>query len=141
MKLLFFSLKKNSPLFLLGIFLWLINFEYCFADMKAPPATQTIIENSQVQSLSLNQVVFGSMVLFYAKVISPLDGPRSPSYPTGSAYGIKALQTEGIFMGILLIGDRLFHEAEHHQGAPYIKIYGRTRYYDPIENNTFWWKN
>lgn len=106
--------------------------------MKAPFSANTSKKIKQEQSL--NQVVFSSMVLFYSKFISPLDGPRSPSYPTGSAYGLQAINEEGVFMGILLIGDRLFHEADKHQGV-FINLYNQTRYYDPLENNTFWWKD
>ena len=108
--------------------------------MGAPKPKNSLqyIPNTLKQQ-SLNQVVFGSMVQFYSNWISPLDGPRSPSYPTGSAYGLKAIQQEGFFIGILLIGDRLLHEADKHQG-PIFNIYGKNRYYDPLENNIFWWK-
>ena len=75
----------------------------------------------------------------FSKVISPADGARSLSYPTGSAYGYQAIQEEGVLVGVLLIGDRLFHEADQHYGS-YIRLYGINRYYDPIENNVFWWK-
>jgi putative component of membrane protein insertase Oxa1/YidC/SpoIIIJ protein YidD len=77
-------------------------------------------------------------IKFYSSVISPADGPRSPSYPTGSAYGLAAVRQHGFLMGILLIGDRLFHEADLHQG-PVIYLHGKKRYYDPVESNTFWW--
>ena len=74
----------------------------------------------------------------FSTVISPVDGPRSPSYPTGSAYGRQAIEKHGFFVGVLLIGDRLFHESDRHLG-PTIEVYGKTRFYDPVESNTFWW--
>ena len=106
-------------------------------NMKGPKNPEQ--NYSMKNESSFTKLIFGSLVKFYSKVISPLDGPRSPSYPTGSAYGLKAIQQEGAFLGILLIGDRLFHEADKNQGS-YITIYGTKRYYDPIENNIFWWK-
>lgn len=140
MKQLFSFLRKNSQYLFLILLFSLISFQNSLAQMRAPYETTPVLVNVQAENWTQSQVVFSSMILFYSKIISPLDGPRSPSYPTGSAYGLQAIRQEGIFMGILLIGDRLFHEADIHQGA-YFKIYNRTRYYDPIENNTFWWKN
>ena len=97
-------------------------------------------KNRNYLETNINKTVFGSLVLFYSRVISPADGARSLSYPTGSTYGYQAIRQEGILIGILLIGDRLFHEADQHYGA-YIYLYGVKRYYDPIEDNVFWWKN
>ena len=80
------------------------------ANMKAP--LQIHKKKRNEPKTNLNKLVLGSWVLFYSKVISPADGARSLSYPTGSAYGYQAIQEEGVLVGILLIGDRLFHEAE-----------------------------
>ena len=91
------------------------------------------------KSLSLFDLTALTTIRFFSRVISPADGPRSPSYPTGSAYGKMAIEQHGALMGILLIGDRLFHEADIHQG-PLIRHYNKIRYYDPLESNTFWWE-
>ncbi|MDH5561125.1 MAG: membrane protein insertion efficiency factor YidD [Deltaproteobacteria bacterium] len=80
------------------------------------------------------------MIRFFSKVISPLDGPKSPSYPTGSAYGYQAVKKKGLFWGAILTADRLFHETDRPLG-PLITIWGKNRYYDPVENNIFWWDN
>jgi|APSaa5957512622_1039677.scaffolds.fasta_scaffold12725_3 uncharacterized protein len=77
-------------------------------------------------------------IRLFSKYISPADGPRSPSYPTSTAYGREAIETHGFLVGVLLIADRLLHEADVHKGQK-IVLYGTTRYYDPVENNTFWW--
>ena len=138
MKLLFFFLLKNRVQSATIIFLFLFFSQTCLANMKSPFTFDT--RQVTNKELSLNEVVFGSMILFYSKFISPLDGARSPSYPTGSAYGLQAIRAEGVFMGILLIGDRLLHEASEHQGVN-IRVYNKIRYYDPLENNIFWWKN
>ncbi len=82
--------------------------------------------------------VWKGLINAYSGLISPADGPRSPSYPTGSAYGRQAIETHGFFVGIVLTADRLLHEADKPLG-PIIKVYGTRRYYDPLENNTFWW--
>jgi putative component of membrane protein insertase Oxa1/YidC/SpoIIIJ protein YidD len=78
-------------------------------------------------------------IRLFSRYISPADGPRSPSYPTSTAYGRDAIETHGFLVGVLLIADRLLHEADIHKGQK-IVLYGTSRYYDPVENNTFWWK-
>jgi len=69
--------------------------------------------------------------------ISPADGPRSPSYPTGSQYGRQVLQEEGLFWGVLMTSDRLFHEADVPLG-PMIDLHQRLRFYDPPLFNRYW---
>ncbi|MFH2130948.1 MAG: membrane protein insertion efficiency factor YidD [bacterium] len=77
-------------------------------------------------------------IRLYSVTISPADGPRSPSYPTSTAYGREAIETHGFLVGILLIADRLIHEADVHRG-PRIILYGTSRYDDPVKANTYWW--
>ena len=81
---------------------------------------------------------FGSAISFFSTVISPVDGSRCPSYPTCAAYGKQAVREEGFFWGVLLIADRLLHEAETDPRTPVIQKYGINRYYDPLDNNRFW---
>lgn len=70
-------------------------------------------------------------------LLSPLDGPRSPSYPTGSAYGKDALQQHGLFWGVILTADRLLHEADVPLG-PLVEQHGVLRFYDPLSRNDHW---
>ena len=105
--------------------------------MKGPSASKRSPPASELQTSTIKFVSNG-LIQFYAKCISPADGPRSPSYPTGSAYGRQAITQYGFFPGIFLIADRLFHEADVNLGYN-IVLYGHSRYYDPLQNNTFWW--
>ncbi len=91
-----------------------------------------------VYETSVVKFVWNGLIGFYSNVISPADGARSPSYPTGSAYGRQVIQTHGFFLGVILTADRLLHESGKPLG-PTLKIFGKHRYYDPPENNTFWW--
>ena len=107
--------------------------------MRYGPFFQKSVQNRQVKyETSSVKLVWVGLMNVYARVISPADGPRSPSYPTGSAYGKQAIRTYGFFLGVLLTADRLLHEADKPQG-PIIKIYGKQRFYDPLEHNTYWW--
>lgn len=108
--------------------------------MRGPARNFVKTGTSSYYQTSVVKLVWKGAIQFYSKVISPADGPRSPSYPTGSAYGKAAIERYGFFIGVLLIGDRLFHEADINKG-PKIFIYKHTRYYDPIEYNTYWWED
>lgn len=105
--------------------------------MKAPPNRQAASTHRETPSTGLAWLGDGA-IRFYARYISPADGPRSPSYPTGSAYGRNAIRSYGFFIGTLLIADRLIHEADRHQGPRMVR-YGVSRYYDPVRYNTYWW--
>jgi len=78
------------------------------------------------------------MISFYQNVLSPMDGPRSSSYPTGSVYGKQAYNTYGFFVGTLLTAARLLQEYENPR-LPLVKIYGLDRKNDPLRYNTYWW--
>ncbi len=117
--------------------------------LDSTPVTSADKMNSPFSSLSTKpvklsretsttKVILKGLIKAYSRVISPADGPRSPSYPTGSAYGIQAIETHGFFPGIVLIADRLIHESDIHPGSSILK-YGRLRYFDPLKHNTYWW--
>lgn len=110
--------------------------------MNSPPGTSRQVrfspEEHFYQTNNISFVLSG-FIRVYSKVISPADGARSPSYPTGSAYGYQAVKKYGFFPGIFLTADRLLHESDIHRG-PYILKYGKKRYYDPLYWNTFWWE-
>ncbi|MDT8446820.1 MAG: hypothetical protein RRB13_07980 [bacterium] len=105
------------------------------AGLNGPPAIPSPAKTLELPSLPswLGQ----QAVVLFQQVISPADGPRSPSYPTGSAYGRLVLAQEGFFWGVLMIGDRLFHEADVPLG-PVVEVYGHRRFYDPPAYNRYW---
>ncbi len=109
--------------------------------MKAPSKALTqpvpIAQPSATSFTPAQNLGLGGIRLFQL-LLSPLDGPRSPSYPTGSAYGWQAVRAQGFFLGSLLTADRLFHEADHPLG-PMIRLYGQDRYFDPLRANLYWW--
>lgn len=78
-------------------------------------------------------------VKFYQEYISPVRGGHCPMYPSCSAYSIQAIQKHGIFIGIMMTADRLIHEMNEMDTAPFVDGEGGTGYYDPVENNDFWW--
>ncbi len=71
--------------------------------------------------------------------VSPVDGPRCTLYPTCSAYAEEATTKHGTLMGLILTADRLLHEFDEPDFAPPVVRFGSVRYFDPVENNDFWW--
>ena len=85
------------------------------------------------------QRVVQRLIGFFQIYISPVDGDRCPSYPTCSQYALEAVRKHGTLVGMVMSFGRLIHESDEIQLAPRIWIKGSYRYYDPIENNDFWW--
>ncbi|HSR12976.1 MAG TPA: membrane protein insertion efficiency factor YidD [Thermodesulfobacteriota bacterium] len=79
------------------------------------------------------------LVGIFQNYISPVDGDRCPSYPTCSQYARQAIRKHGALVGVAMTVDRLIHETDEIHRAPLIKVHQSHRYYDPVENNDFWW--
>jgi len=107
--------------------------------MRGPYSSQTVrsVDVGAIDESTARLIGYG-MMTFYARWISPVDGARSPSYPTGSMYGRMAVARYGFFTGVILTADRLIHESDLPLG-PVFPILGRDRFYDPLIYNTFWW--
>lgn len=81
-----------------------------------------------------------STVGLYKRHISPVDGDRCPMYPSCSQYSLQAFRKHGLFMGWMMTCDRLLRCGRDELTiAPTIDINGRSRCYDPVEDNDFWW--
>ena len=100
------------------------------------PAAQ---KEPPLQNPSLGKRVAEEVIRFFQAYISPVDGDRCPCYPTCSQYSVEAIRKHGVLIGMVMTYDRLIHESNEIRQAPLVKIYDSYRYYDPEENNDFWW--
>ncbi|MBM4330306.1 MAG: membrane protein insertion efficiency factor YidD [Deltaproteobacteria bacterium] len=91
------------------------------------------------QESFLAQRAVEELVGFFKNYISPVDGDRCPSYPTCSQYALEAVRKHGSLVGLVMAFGRLLQESDEIHRAPLIKINDSFRYYDPVENNDFWW--
>ncbi|UCG13647.1 MAG: membrane protein insertion efficiency factor YidD [Deltaproteobacteria bacterium] len=82
--------------------------------------------------------LFTSLLSFFQKVISPVDGSRCPSYPTCAAYSKQAYEKHGAVLGTLMTVDRLIHEPSESQFSLQVEVHGARRIYDPVAANEFW---
>jgi hypothetical protein len=79
-----------------------------------------------------------SWLSFYQEYISSFDGPRCSMAPTCSAYAAESLENYGFVQGLLMICDRLFHEAGKMDFFYLKKIDNRLYFDDPPEKNHLW---
>jgi hypothetical protein len=96
-------------------------------------------KESPGENLSPGQRIADTLFRLFQTYISPVDGDRCPSYPSCSQYGREALRKHGILLGAVMTFDRLIHESDEPQTSPLIPVGDSYRYYDPVENNDFWW--
>lgn len=75
---------------------------------------------------------------FLKEVISRVDGPRCSMYPTDTQFALEAAKRHGMILGLFFLVDRLFHEWSESKRAPVIVVYGKERFYDPLDGNDFW---
>ncbi len=79
-----------------------------------------------------------SSVRFFQKRISPVDGDRCSMAPTCSHYSLQAIRKHGPLLGFMMSADRIVHEYEEQRFVPAIWDGRSYRFYDPVENNDFW---
>ncbi len=93
---------------------------------------------AQHKGTSVATGFFTTLITFFQKAISPVDGDRCPSYPTCAAYSKQAYEKHGALLGTLMTVDRLIHETSESKFSPTVEVYGVRRIYDPVSANEFW---
>jgi putative membrane protein insertion efficiency factor len=107
-------------------------------DSVEPVADNSVLR-SQAGEFSFNPLVWG--VRLFQGFVSSIDGARCSMYPTCSHYSLLAFKKHGPIMGYILTTDRLIHESDEVRFIPRVEKHGFIRFYDPLENNDFWWHN
>ncbi len=103
--------------------------------LKEEPARQQAPERNLLSTLAVSPGIL--LISFFQKVISPVDGASCDFYPTCSAYAKQAIQKHGLVIGLAMASERLcrIHSPE---GYEPVEKHGSYYYYDPVENNDFW---
>lgn len=79
-----------------------------------------------------------ALIRVYQAWLSPVYGDRCPMTPSCSRYAADAIRKHGPVLGIVMTSGRLMHEADERRFAPIRTSGGRTLFFDPVENNDFW---
>ena len=65
---------------------------------------------------------------------------QCPMYPSDSQYSLLAIRKHGPLVGWMMAFDRLLRcGRDETRLVPPILVDGKWKYYDPVENNDFWW--
>ncbi len=79
-----------------------------------------------------------ALIRAYQAWLSPVYGDRCPMTPSCSHYAVDAIRKHGPIVGIVMTSGRLMHEADERKVAPIRKTGERYLFFDPVENNDFW---
>ena len=119
------------------ILIWLFFPALLYAEPWSISEKSPIIEENILRFSSSWDQRFEYGYAFYQATISRADGSRCGMYPTCSDYAYQALQKHGPLIGGVMAADRFMRSEDQAYYPPIIK-YGRTRLYDPVANNDFW---
>lgn len=105
----------------------------------APVITTAFTPVPSSTYISVSRTVCFGWLAFYQKVLSVVTISHCPMHPSCSNYSIAAINKYGAWRGIILTADRLLHEADERKYTIVLKVGLRECYFDPVENNDFWW--
>jgi putative membrane protein insertion efficiency factor len=111
-------------------------------DCPAHCGDQVIVDRSTSDQGSADTESFPvRSVRFYQRYLSGVIGDRCQMYPSCSEYSIAAIKKHGPLIGIVMTVDRFFRELDETSLAPIVTRNDEPRFYDPVEENDFWWAN
>jgi len=124
-------MKNKKKLFMqISAIVTLLMITPCFADNN---------QHQNQDHSDNNQFLFP--IIFYRKYISGADGDRCPMHPSCSTYSLEAFKKHGLLKGWIMTCDRLLRCGRNEvKLSPPITARGKTRTYDPLKNNDFWWE-
>jgi hypothetical protein len=104
------------------------------------------VHADQIGRLSARQPseppAWSSPLIFFQRVISRADGDRCPMYPSCSRYAATVFKRYNPVTAWILTCDRLLRCGhDEMRTAPQVFVHGAPHAYDPVEANTFWWRN
>lgn len=111
-------------------------------DDSAPTVASTSHASSGPSYRTANDGFIDFVYGAYSGYLTRIDGARCEHRPTCSRYGFQAIKRHGYVLGAWMTVDRLLRPPRSSvlRDMPIYKVEeGRRYYYDPIENNDFWY--
>lgn len=87
------------------------------------------IDNSNIGSSILS-----GLQIFYAVLISDVDGDNCPFYPTCSSFFVRSIKETNIFKGTLMFADRFTRDSNLFKRRGHYPVHSSGRFYDPTYN-------
>lgn len=97
--------------------------------------------SSPLSSTNYLSDLFQGAFILYSRFLHPAVSRGCPSFPSCSRYMAEAVREFGSVAGLILGLERLLHETGELDAGRIIMTPEGPRVFDPIENNTFWWKS
>ena len=99
------------------------------------PVDHPETENPEASSSMLLDVYRGPL-----NHLSAVRRGPCPMHPSCSEYARQAMAKHGRIKGWLMATDRLMRcGRDETRLVPKVRVNGRIKYYDPVDNNDFWW--
>ena len=134
----FLSLQIKIASVLVIVFLSVTTVTYA-APFNGPWGRERHQQNQRIQGDAAPSL-FRFLVEAYQENISPIDGKHCPMYPSCSEYSVQSIKKHGSVVGWIMTVDRLFRCGRDELSlSPQLIVNGERRWYDPPENNDFWW--
>lgn len=88
---------------------------------------------------TLSKTYANQLLFFYQDILSTVMVSHCEMIPSCSTYSVDAVHKHGVFLGVLLTVDRLYHEGSVKQTSPRKFLDGKMMFLDPVGRNDFWW--
>lgn len=99
--------------------------------MKSPWDTKGLPVQSRYETSFVKlPVIF--VIRAYQKFLSGISGLSCPMHPSCSRFGLAAVRKHGVFLGFLMMTDRLHRCGHDLFQYRKVLIEGRMKYYDPV---------
>lgn len=93
---------------------------------------QTIADELETSPL---RIVLLEAVSIFQKYISPVDGDRCGFVPSCSTFARRAMERQGVVLGVALTADRLLRCTIFKRPGPDYLLLPNGKLFDPVENN------
>lgn len=109
--------------------------------MKGPVTEVRDLDGKDGLETSSVRVALLGLIRLYQRFVSPVGGvDRCGFRPSCSRYGSQAIQEQGPFMGMVMIGDRLTRCNIFKEPGPDYPLLPNGKLYDPVSHNVLFEK-
>ncbi len=121
----------KAQIIILLIFVFGMTAVACPDPMKSPWETKGLPVQARCET-SFAKLPVILLVRAYQKFISGISGLSCPMYPSCSRFGLEGIRKHGVFLGFLMMTDRLHRCGHDLFQYRKVLIEGRIKYHDPV---------
>jgi putative membrane protein insertion efficiency factor len=103
--------------------------------MNGPPEAKPRSPAGNPLETSVVRIALMGAIDFYKKRISPIGASRCGFHPSCSAFALQAVREKGVFLGVMMTGDRLTRCNIFKGPGPDYLLLPDGRLFDPVSGN------